>query len=581
MASTQAFSVDWNVTVDGEPVDVDVIEATISQRQHEPNSATVQLDTSERPHAIEEEVRIKVTLDDGNDQIAFRGRTDAVRDSKREPLVTVDAREPAGELDDVSAVGRIRESSLWDVLDAIMDTSAGQIRGITFDPAPLKTAYGSFGGSTVFGSFSGYSIPSGLGGPGSPTKDVDFTQQETTGGRGKSAEIQFDYYNNQTGATYTGEFVGRDGDGNTVTATFEIPPGSDAQDAYGTSTFKLPIAGGNGLFAEIDDLTTTLPESSNIVGFGGTVKNYVKTDYNFRIEDNQSVREAIELVVGYISTLDRGRDWEYSVTSPQTGTPELQVMPTEDGDPDRYVFTEGDNVLRPVANRSLDGVYNMVKVNGQNDVNVWAWAFDGTFNYSFVNPFEFNEYPDNPFLGKNFGPTGQVNDIDQIDLRSRTIRAPNADDVFQAASLAEEAVKQLYRTPVSGVAKTAGLHPADPGDEAEVYYPSRGIPAKVVNNIYTVKAVEYTVTPSEATTKVDFGITEPKTGDLIGADSLGGAVRDDLSPGLQSNLGGPGSPGGGGDGQFPVVGTIESENDDGTYDVVGEDGTTYSNVRVI
>jgi hypothetical protein len=578
MPATQAFTVDWTVVVGGENVDSDVVEVVVTQREDRPDSATVQLDTSKRPHAIEEEATLQVQLDDGNDLIEFRGQTDSVRDAKNDPLVTVDAREPEGELDDVTAAGQIRENNLWDVLDAIMDGSAGKIRGTEFNPTALKNNYGTFGGSVVFGDLTAYSIPVGLAGTGS-SQDATWTQQETTGGQGKSAELQIDYYTNTTGTRYQAELQGEDGDNNDVTLTFDLPPGDDAQDAYGTDTFKLPISGGNGLVSEITGIKTNLPSAANTVNIGATVKNYVKTEYDFRIDSDQSVRDAVELIVGYISTLDDGSDWEYYVTSPITGTPELVIQPSSTGTPDRYVFTEGDNVLRPVANRSLDGVYNFVKVSGQGNVNVWAWAYDGTFYYSFNNPFESGEYPDNLDFNTTYGSTGRINDIDQIDLRGRAIGAPNADDVFQAGTLAEKALKQLYRTPVSGVAKTSGLHPADPGDEAEVYYPSRGIPAKVVDNVYTVKAVEYSVSSEEATTKVDFGITEPKTGDLLGAGGPGGAVRDDLSSSLQQNLQG---------GQqqqsqegFPLVGTLQSQNDDGTWVVTGRDGNTYDGVEII
>jgi len=582
MPSTQAYSVDWDVEIAGKTVNRDVVEVTIKQKDGSPDSVTVKLDTSKDPHAIEQGATVRVTLDDRNTQVTFRGSADAVKDDQSDPVVTIDAREPRGNLDDVSAVAITDEETVFDVIDRVVDDSPGEIDGITFDAASLKSRYGTFGNSTIFGSFSAFSVPPGLG---DPSQKEEFTTQEATSGQGKPAEITFDHYANNTTNRYQAELIGEDGNGDEVTAIFDIPPGDDAVDAYGTDTFKLPIQGGTGLFHTISGISTNLPDgSSESITLGGTVKNYVKTDFTFRADSDQSVRDAIDILVGYISTLDTGQDWGYHVTAPNTGTPELNVQPVSDGNsPDRYVFSEGDNVLRPVANRSLDGVYNMVKVNGQGTVTVWAWAYDGTFYFSFNNPFESGEYPDNPDFNTTYGSTGTVNDIDQINLRSRGISAPQADDVFQANDLAEEALRQLYRTPVSGVATVTGLHPADPGDEAEVYYPSRGIPAKVVDNVYTVKAVEYTLDTTEAQTKIDFGISEPTTNDMIQAantGSFGTSIRNDLSSTLQQNLGGGGG-GGSTAGRFPIVGTIDTANDDGTFTVVGEDGETYENVRVI
>ena len=589
MPQTQAYSVDWDVTVAGQNVDRDVVEVTVNQTDDEPDSATVQLDTSERPHAVEEEDDMRVTLDDGNDVIEFRGRVDAVKDSKSEPLVTIDGREPAGELDDVSAVGDINEDNLFDVIDSVIDTSAGQVRGVTFDPGPLKSQYGTFGNSTVFGNLSIVHAA-----PFDVNEDT-WNKQETTGGQGKSAELVIDSYVNTTSSTFQATLTGQDSDFNEVTATFDLPPGDDADDAYGTSKFKLPLSGGNGLLQEINSISTDVPtfssQTNRIVSMDASVKNYVKTDWDFKIEANNSVRDALNIVVGYISTVDNSRDWDFRVTAPQTGTPELIVEPKAGGNTDRYVFTEGDNVLRPVANRSLDGVFNMVKVNGSQGTNAWFWAFNGTYYFSYDNPFESGEYPE--AVGEEFGSSPGFNDIDQIDMRATALDAPQVDDVFQASDLGEKALQELYRTPVSGVAETTGLHPADPGDEAEIYYPSRGIPAKVQDNVYDVKTVEYRVSTDEAYTKIDWGITEPSTSDMIKATSAsfgGGAgggsssftqfLRTDLSESLQKNITNQNNQNttiqGGG-----LVGTITAKNSDGTFEVEAEDGTTYSNVRVI
>ncbi|PSQ46034.1 hypothetical protein BRD15_10235 [Halobacteriales archaeon SW_6_65_15] len=574
-----------SVTPEGD-VDRDVVEVTITQKDGEPDAATVKLDTSERPHALEEEADLNITLDDGNNAVTFSGRVDSVKDDKQDPIVTIDAREPDGALDDVSAVGKINEPTLFDVINGIVDGSPGRVRGVTFDPGPLKSRYGTFANSTIFGDVSiAHWAQFGV--------NADyFGQQETTGRQGKPAELVIDSYRNNTQTRYSMTLTGEDSDGNTVEAQVDLPPGDDVQDAYGTDTFKLPLTGGNQLFQSVSSVSSTVPNllGDAVVYLSGTVKNYVKTKYDFKVESDVSVRDALNLVVSYISTLDSSNDWEFYVDAQ---TRELVVQPKSTTSPTRYIFTEGDNVLKPVANRSLDGVYNMVKINGQGQVNAWFWAYDGTFYFSYDNPFESGEYPN--AVGEGFGSTGRINDIDQIDLRAAALNASNVDDVFQADDLGRKALKQLYRTPVSGVSRVTGIHPADPGDEAEIYYPSRGIPQKVVDNVYSVKSVEYQVATDEAYTKMDWGITEPKTGDMIRATSSvsggggGGAgggftqfLRNDLSESVTKQVdnnettknfiteqGGP------------VVGTIQSANDDGTFVVQGENGETYDNVRVI
>jgi hypothetical protein len=573
MPTTQAYSVDWDVEIGGTNVDRDVVEAVIRETQEDPDTATVQLDTSERPHAVEEQTPLTIELDDGNDKTTFSGEVDSVKDSKTEPLVTIDAREPAGALDDISAVATIDESDIFDVIDTLIDDSPGAVDRITFDPSSLKSSYGTFGGSVVFGNLS-IAHYSNFG-----VNSDEFTQQETVSGQGKSAELQIGNYRNNTGTTYQATLEGKDGNGDDVELVFDLPPGEDPVDAYGTDTFKLPVSGGTGLVAEIDSITTDVPSlppgaGTRQVSMDADVKNYVKTDYRFQIGDDNSVRDALDLLVGYISTLDNSRTWEYYVTNPVSGKAELKLRPEGSGPgATTYVFTEGNNVRRPVANRSLDGVYNMVKVEGNGDVNAWFWAWDGTFYYSFNNPFESGEYPDDPDFMTTFGSTGGINDIDQIGLRAVSLRDDNIGDVFQANDVGQDALKQLLRSPVSGVATTSGIHPSDPGDKAEVYYPSRGIPAKVADNVYTIKSVEYRVTSSESETKIDFGITEPATGDLLGGGGVT-SVRDDLSEGLQNELSSEST-------AFPVKGTIQAANSDGTFRVSADNGETYDNVTIL
>jgi len=256
---------------------------------------------------------------------------------------------------------------------------------------------------------------------------------------------------------------------------------------------------------------------------------------------------------------------------------ELIVRPQTAASPDRYVFREGDNVLKPVASRDLDGVRNFIKVNGAGNVKVWIWAFDGDLQWSFDNPFDTGEYPGSGIIYES-SPAPQ-NDIDQINLRAESLSSRSFTSFSQALEIGKKALEQYLRTPVSGQAPIPGVHPADVGDEAEVYYPSRGIPAKVASNIFTVKKVEYSITPEAAKTTIDFGTSKRNLGDVIG--SGGSLVRNDVSSSIQQFSDRAGGDQAAGSGGLLVVGTLDSQNDDGTWTVTGEDGNTYENVRVI
>lgn len=581
MPDTQAFSVDWTVEIAPEgDVSEDVAEITLIE---EPgvNSATVKLDTSKRPHALEEQRDIHVEVDDGNTTKTFDGFTDSISDDEERPVVTVDARTPIGILDDATAVGVISEDNLFGVIHAIIDTSAGKVREITFDPAELENQYGTFGGSTNFGKISVAHI--GVFGVNDDSLDT-----RESSDNGKEAEIRFSNYYNGTGNTYTMDIEGLDGDGNTVTASVDLPPADDADEAFGGQpTFKLALSGGNGLWAEVTNVSTDIPNFDSSVGpedgiyFGASIWNYVKTDWRFKLDTLTSVNQAISRIVQYLSGLDDARDWEFFIDD---ANDELVVQPEESAERTTYVFREGDNVLKPVATRDLDGVRNFVKVIGSNNVNFWAWAYNGEFQWSLSNPFDNGDYPDSGIFFEDSPGNGQ-NDIDQINIRGEKLQSNQFSSWYQAIEIGQKALREFYRTPVSGQAPVSGLHPATPGDRAEVYYPSRGIPQKVTDNTYNIEKVETRITPEEAKTMIDFGTSKPNMADQIGAGSS--MIRNDISNNVaqhassvttseQVDQEGTTIEGGGG-----LVGTLVEQNADGTWVVEAEDGNTYENVRVI
>jgi hypothetical protein len=575
MPDTQAFAVEWRVTIQPEgDVSDDVAEITLIE-EHGVDSATVKLDTSKRPHALEEQHDISIRLDDGNTVREFDGYTDKISDDEERPVVTVDARTPIGVLDDATAVGVIEEDNLFRVIEAILDRSAGRVRELYFDPADLESQYGTFAGSTDYGD-----IDIGYSGQFDASREA-FEQHETTS-EGKEAELRIDSYTNNTNSSYLLDIVGTDTAGNEVTASVDLPPGDDAEAAFGARSFKLALTGGNELWDAVTSISTDIPTfqsgSDSLVTMDANVYNYVQTDWRFQLDSLTSVRSAVSRIVQYISGLDDARDWEFYVDDE---TSELVVQPERDATPSTYVFREGDNVLKPVASRDLDGVRNFIKVTGSGGVNFWAWAYDGRFQYSLDNPFETGAYPSN---GVSYGssPAGGRNDIDEINIRAETLSSNQFTSVFQAIDIGKKALREFYRTPVSGQAPTAGLHPAVPGDRAEVFYPSRGIPQKVAENTFPVEKVETRVTPESATTVLDFGSSKPNLADQI--ESGSSMIRDDISSNVAQyatsvSSGGPGDGGEAAD-AFPVLGTAVDSNDTGTWQVETEAGERYDDVQV-
>lgn len=581
MPSTQAFSVDRLVEITkrgsstARDVTRDVSEVIIQENQDSPDSATVKLDTSQRSHAILEQSDIHIEVDDGNDTKTFDGFVDEVADDDSKPVVTIDAREPAGLLDDVALVGTVDKSNLFDVLDGIINEGASQVRQLSFDPSELKSDYPNLGVSAVFGQldvshFGWFNV-----------NNDSWEQQETLADDAK-AQLNIDFYNNNTGNTYVLEINGKDADGNTVTATWDLVPGGSVQDAFGTSSPKLVLNGGNERWAEVTSISTDVPDLQGgaRVLMSATVETLIKTTYDFRASADRSVRDGIELIVSYLSSLDDQNDWEYFVDDVQD---EVIVQPKEPESPATYVYREGQNVIRPVANRNLDGVRNFVAVRGAGSVNAWAWAYGGEFRTSRSNPFDSGAYPTGGNVFES-SPAGAVNDIDEINLRSASLESDQISSPRQAEDLAKKGLRELYETPVKGTAPISGVHEASPGDLAEVYYPSRGIPQRVPSNVFEVDQVETHIEQDDARTEVDFGTKRPNTSDVISALMGGGSglasVRGGLSNDVSQYLGDDGS-GGGSSGPFPIVGTVMEQNDDGTYRVEAESGEIYPNVRVI
>lgn len=586
MPSTQAYSVARTVEITPRgssttrDVTRDVSEIVISEKSEEVDSATVKLDTSQRPHAVLEQSDIHIEVDDGNETKTFDGFVDEVSDHETKPQVTIDARHPAGLLDDTSLVGNVEESNLFDVLDGIIDVAASEIRQLRFDPEELKDDYPSLGVSAVFGQID----VSHFGFFGSfPGANQDtFTKMETLGDDAK-AQLNIEYYYNNTGQSYLLEITGNDADGDTVSASWDLVPGRDVEDAFGTSTPQLALNGGNERWDEVTGISTDVPTLTGgaIVTMTANVETLIKTSYNFRASGDQSVRDGIELIVSYLSSLDDNQDWEYYVDG---GQDEVVVQPKEPESPATYVYREGDNVIRPVANRNLDGVRNFVAVQGAEGVNAWAWAYDGDFQTSRSNPFDSGAYPAGGDVFDS-SPAGGSNDIDEINLRSASLSSGQISSPGQAENIAKKGLRELYETPVKGTAPVSGIQDVQPGDLAEIYYPSRGIPQRVPSNKFEIAAVETHVESDDARTEVDFGTKRPNTSDVIQALMGGGgisglaATRGGLSNDISQYLQGEGS--GSGPGGFPIVGTIQSQNDDGTFVVQGENGETYDSVRVI
>lgn len=575
---TSAYTADWTVTIAPEgDVSEDVTEIVLTRRRGA-DTVTVRLDTSERTHALEEQADITVELTDNNSTVNFDGFVDDVTDSDEEPKVTIDGRTDRARLDDVSLVGTIDADSLWGVIDWVIDTGPGQVRGFSFDQVQHEDDYGLFGGSTDFGKIDvTHAGPFGV-------NDETFNQHETvSGNRGKQAQLSVVAYQNNTSTTYTMDITGQDANGDTVTASIDLPPGTDAQEAFGTADPKLALSGGNGRWTQVDSISTDIPDFSDdsIVLITANIYNFVKTNYQFRAAENQSVSDFLDNLINYISALDDGQEWEWILD----GT-NIRFRPVIQNFPATFIFTEGQNVIRPIATRNLDSVKNYIKVDGTGSVTVWMWAYNGDFQWSFDNPHESGEYPDSGVVHKS---SPGSNDIDDIDLRAGSISSDKITDYFQALEVAKSAIETVNATAVSGTAPVDGILNAEVDDVAEVYYPSRGIPQKVADNQFTVEKVEFRLTTQEARTEIDFGQARPDATEMIGNVAISEIVsrsNRDTFMSLSSSTSLTGlnqefNQVAGGGGFAAVAGTITKEYADGTVKVEGDDGEIYDRVEIV
>lgn len=590
MPNTQAYTVDWTVTIAPEgDVTEDVSSITIELHGDKPDQATVSLDTSKRPHALEEQQPIHVEVTDLNDTVEFDGFTDKVSDSDDEATVTVDAREPKARLDDTNVVGTVSADTLLGCVDQLIDEGPSQIRSINFDLEAAKSGYTQLAG-TPFESPGTASTPSEwlpqpdfnvfaeqtffgeMGVVDYPPADVDyddFTQADViSGDRGKTAELQVAAYRNTTDTTFTLNITGSDVNGDPIQSSLNLPPGNNAMDAFGTNTIKLATTGGTGRWASIDSITSDVVVSNpeNMFAMHGDFYNYVETNFEYSASDETTVREALDEIVSYIESVDGGTAWETVVfPQPDQEQSELVVRPQREDTPSTHTFIEGQNVMRPVADRDIDGVKNYVKVSGQGGVNVWAWAYNGSFYLAWSRDdiHELGWYPDDTsqqFLWEwKDSPANGHNDIDEIDLRAIGIDDNNIKDWYQALDVAKATLNNRYRQSVSGSAPVSGIYDAVPGDKAEIFYPSRGIPAKVSDNTFTVEQVSIEVDPQEAKTTVDFGTSRPSAEEIISR------MVQEYAP----------------DSFDPVPGTVVEVYEDGTAKVEADNGQVYDRMEII
>lgn len=579
MPSTQAFTVDWTVEIEPEgDVSNDVTEITITKSSSESNSATIQLDTSQRPHALEEQQPIDVTVTDGNDTVTFTGTVDDVNDASHEPTVTVDAREPEARFSDVSLLGYTYSgTNLWNVVDSMIEFGPSQVRGITFNAFGHSQRHGAIlGGSTDFGLVRLLASQTAV-------LAEEFSQHETKSGDERGALIQFDItqYENPTDTTFTLTVNGLDSNGDAVQAQLDLPPGDDAEEIYGRTNVFLRTTGGTGNVTEVTGIESDIGptedhggEYGDVFAIRGHLNTRINTDFKYSVEQDATVADGIDDVVNYISSID-AKEWTWYVNDAR----ELKIEPVQPEDPSLYQFTEGQNVIRPMATRNIDDVVNYVKVSTGGGLNVWVWAYDGDLyrHWGRQNPHLANTFPDFPDTDDKteiYGssPAGGLNDIDQIDLRAHVVQNNRLLQLDEAIYVAKQTLAERYRPSVSGTAPVAGVHEAAPGDLAEVYYPSRGIPQKVVDNTYTVEKVELNVTPQEARTEIDFGMARPTATEAIGNTAVN-ELRARANSGEGGSIGGVGFE--------PTVGTIEEIYDDGTARISGEDGTEYDNVEIV
>lgn len=495
-----AYSANWFVRIqpEGNLTD-DVARVTIVEEEDRLNSATVVLDESKRNHILEEGADMTVSVEEGTTDKIFEGQVDSVDDDVRRPRATVEGREPAAALEDASAVEVINKRSLFAVIDALVDASNSEVRNIFFDVGKHRDRYGFFANSTIFGKYEFDSA--------TDTERFNTFQDVTNVSGDADRPIGFDFglhpvdYENDTGTDFELTVIGTDRNGDEVAAVLVLPTGQTSSvDAFGKERVRPDTTeGGTGRFHDITRFNIN-PDPATVSGTFRTridFVNFVPTTFTWTAQDNTSVRGAIREVLDVIEAED-GRDWEQTV---KPGG-ELLVRPVSQPNRTRFRAVERQNVQRPVANISLDDVGNFVHVSGKNQVEAWAYAWQGDFYSSTADP-----KTNGLSIGSTFETSPGGNDIDEIDLRNpdeANVQNENITDNEQARSVAERALESVYRTAVSGSAPYTGVKEISTDDELEVIYPSRGIPARVSSNIFDVKRVEWRMTDTEATTVADF-----------------------------------------------------------------------------
>lgn len=572
--SAKAYQINLSVsTEDAGDVSDDVVSARIIRADDAANSATVKLDTSNDPHAFSELKTITVTIGDGSESTTFSGLIDAVNDDPANPIVTVEARESGGVFDDVGLIGTISGASLFDVIDGIVDQATRDYGLVTFDPQPLKDKYDAFSGGHIFGYLD--IVHDGNAG----TNKDGFTDSDALSG--EQTEVMLDFtgtpgtYENNTGTTYTLTVNGTDTDGNSVTGTLDLPPGTSSSDAFGTLTPKVTLQGTTDFvyFEDVTSISTDIGtlSGSDVVKCQSKLTAAIQTEFEFPIQDNRNARTGLDRMRDYLSGLT-GNSWTYYVDESDA----LQFTEKQDIVRRTIRAVEGDNVERPIATRDMDSVRNFIKVDGDKDTNAWAWAYDGEFRVAESTPqgqdlgSHGSKFDDAPDGGSNAIENPNDANTDGIGLRHDILERRELTSQTQVNAVAKQSLRDVYPTHVSGTATFSTLKDVALQDDVEVYYPSRGIPQRVDDNIFGVNRVEYDVSRDGASTTVDFG-TRPTATE---------AITDLVLKILNQTRGQPGG-GGGGGGFLPVPATVDSVNNDGTVDVTTDGGDVYRNVEVI
>jgi len=560
MAVSNTYSADLTVSVEAAgDVSDDVSSVTIVRQADGANSVSITVDTSKRPHAFQELRDVDITVSSGGETVTFSGHIDSIRDQPDTPEATIDAREPEGVFDDVDLLGTITGTTLFDVIDMIVTQANRDFGSVSFDPEPLKSNYDVFSGDTVFGYTDIVHDPSesisknGFTDSGSLSNDESELMLDFSG--------TFGTYVNNTSTTFQLTVDGTDVDGTSVTGAVDLPPGADAQSAFGTTTPKITQKGDTAIekFTDVTGISTDISGVSgdDEVTVQSKILSIVQTSFEFDAQDNVSARSGLDRVVNYISGLAE-EQWTYYVNPSE----ELKVLPEAELNSRIVQAVEGDNVARPIATRDMDTVRNFIKVDGDDGVNAWAWAIDQEFRIAESNPKGSLSSAGTQFDTPNDGGDNAIENSsgpDGIGLRADVIQNGDWTNQVQVNALAKEELRERYPTHVSGTARYNELIDIRTTDKIEVYYPSRGIPARVSDNRFRAERVEYEISQDTLRTVVGFG-TRTTTSEAV--TILVERLLDDLV-------------------FTPVKGTVSEVNSDGTADIDAASGETYTDVDII